>query len=437
MIPAAADSSPEQLASAARDVWQVVVVGAGAAGLMAAIRSAERGNRTLLVEKNDRPGVKILMSGGTRCNLTQNTDNRGIVKAFGRQGNFLHSALARLSPRQLVELVEAEGVATKVEETGKIFPASNKATDVLAAFLARLSRSGAALALNEPILALRRSGDVWQLQTTRRTIAAERVILTTGGQSYPGSGTTGDGYRFAADCGHTIVPPRPALAPITTDAIWVRELKGITLPHVELRVLDPGGETPQGDALFKATCLAERQGCLLFAHFGLSGPVALDVSREVSGHAEPRRLWLQCDLLPDWKEAALDEHLRQQAAASGKRQLMALLPEGIPRRVAESLVRQADLDPAQKAAELNKASRLKLVQLVKQNRIRVSGTMGFKKAEVTAGGVSLEEVDSRSMQSKLAPGLYLAGEVLDLDGPIGGYNFQAAFSTGCLAGESV
>jgi predicted Rossmann fold flavoprotein len=438
MILVPADSSPEQFDLSSRDRWEVVVIGAGAAGLMAAIRAAERGKRTLVVEKNDRPGVKILMSGGTRCNLTQNTNNRGIVKAFGASGSFLHSALARLSPQQLVELVEAEGVATKVEETGKIFPVSNQATDVLAAFTGRLQRSGAALALGEPIVELERDEQQWLLRTNRRTLTAAHVILTTGGQSYPGSGTTGDGYRFAAACGHTIVPPRPALVPITTEAPWVRDLKGITLPHVGVRVLDPGTDAmPESTGADKTVCLAQRQGSLLFAHFGLSGPVVLDVSREVSGHAEPRRLWLECDFLPECKDQLLDEQLRQQAAAAGKKQIIALLPESLPRRVAETLVRQAGLDPTHKGAELSKLSRLKLVQWVKHARIRISGTMGFKKAEVTAGGVSLDEVDSRTMQSKLAPGLYLAGEVLDLDGPIGGYNFQAAFSTGCLAGESV
>ena len=418
--------------------WDVVIVGAGAAGLLAATRAAERGRRTLLLEKNTRPGVKILMSGGTRCNLTQATDRRGIVAAFGPPGRFLHSALAALSPQKLVELVEAEGVPTKVEETGKIFPVSNRATDVLSAFTSRLARSNCTLALEEPLVELERAGGGWRLTTSRRTLEAEKLILTTGGQSYPGSGTTGDGYAFAAGQGHTIVTPRPSLVPVTTEAPWVRGLKGITVPEVALRVIDPGealalSQTKSG----KPLCLAERRGSFLFTHFGLSGPVVLDVSREISGHPSPRRLLLECDFLPEIKEAALDESLRQQAATAGKKQLVNILPESLPRRLTEALLELAGLDQNHKAAELSKAARLKLVQLIKRNTIAVSGTMGFKKAEVTAGGVHLDEVDSSTMQSKLAPNLYLAGEVLDLDGPIGGYNFQAAFSTGCLAGESV
>src|SRR5262245_14266582 len=278
--------------------WDAVIVGAGAAGLMAAIHAAERGRRTLLLEKNRKPGVKILMSGGTRCNITHATDNRGIVEAYGPPGRFLHSALAALSVEATVALFEAEAVATKVEETGKVFPVSNKATDVLAALLRRLERSGATLALGEPALDLRRTEAGFSLTTPQRVVGASRVILTSGGRSYPGSGTTGDGYRFAAQFGHTVIPPRPALVPITVALPWVAELRGVTLPDVAVRVLE--GER----------CLASRRGSLLFAHFGLSGPVILDVSRVVSGHPAPSGLRLEFDLLPAVREPDLDEELR-------------------------------------------------------------------------------------------------------------------------------
>lgn len=412
---------------------RVVVIGGGAAGLLAAARAAELGCSTLLLEKNRRPGVKILMSGGTRCNITQSTDRRGIVAAFGAAGSFLHSALAALGPRELVELIEAEGVPTKIEETGKIFPASDKASDVLEALLRRLARSGCELRCEEPLLDLVQSGQHFQLTTSRQTFAVAKVILTTGGRSYPGAGTTGDGYRFAARLGHTIVPQRPALTPVTVEAAWVRELKGITVPDVVVRVI----ETPVPNEAGKPRALATRRGSLLFTHWGLSGPVVLDVSREISGHPQPRRLTLECDFLPNLKDAALDEMLRQMASAAGKRQLVGILPEELPRRLAESLLQLAQISPEQKAAELSKARRGQLVRFLKHNCVPVTGTLGFEKAEVTAGGVSLDEVDSRTMHSKLVPGLYLAGEVLDLDGPIGGYNFQAAFSTGWLAGSSV
>lgn len=401
------------------------MIGAGAAGLLAAIRAAERGRRTLLLEKNRRAGVKILMSGGTRCNITQSTDNRGIVAAYGASGKFLHSALAALSVQDTIDLFEAEGVATKVEETGKVFPVSNKAADVLDALLRRLERSGAVLALGEPVREIRPSDAGFALTTPLRVISAAKVILTSGGQSYPGSGTTGDGYTFAAAFGHIIVPPRPALVPITVAAPWVVGLRGVTLPDVAVRVLE--GEK----------VLAQRRGSLLFAHFGLSGPVILDVSRVVSRHSEPQRLILEIDFLPALKEQPLDDFLREESLQSGKKLLAVVLAIQLPRRLCDELLPLVGLAADRKAAALAKTDRARLVQVCKRCQVPITGTLGFGKAEVTSGGVALDEVDSRTMQSKKVPGLYIAGEVLDLDGPIGGFNFQAAFSTGWLAGESV
>jgi predicted Rossmann fold flavoprotein len=406
----------------AQDFWDVVVLGGGAAGLLAAARAAELGARTLLLEKNRKPGVKILMSGGTRCNLTHATDNRGIVEAFGPPGRFLHSALATLGVQETIELFEAEGVATKVEETGKVFPVSNKAADVLDALLRRLHQSGAALALGEPVLDLRPAEGGLGVATPQRVVTAGRVILTTGGRSYPGSGTTGDGYRLTAALGHTIVTPRPALTPIRVAVPWVAELRGVTLPDVSLRVRE--GET----------VLAARRGSLLLAHFGLSGPVALDASRVISGHSHPETLEVELDLLPALAEPALDEYLRTESASSGKKLLAGILPADLPRRLAEQVVVLAGMPAERKAAALSKPERGRLVAAMKRLRLPVAGTLGFEKAEVTAGGVALHEVDSRTMRSKRIPQLFIAGEVLDLDGPIGGYNFQAAFSTGWLAG---
>jgi predicted Rossmann fold flavoprotein len=405
--------------------WDVVVIGAGAAGLMAAIHAAERGQRTLLLEKNRKPGVKILMSGGTRCNITHDCDNRGIVQAYGPQGKFLHSALAALSVQQTIAFFEAEGVATKVEETGKVFPVSNKAIDVLDALLRRLKRSGATLALEEPVTDLRKPGEGFEIVTPQRVVTCPRVVLAAGGQSYPGSGTRGDGYAWAAKFGHTIVPPRPALVPLTVQADWVGELRGVTLADVGIQVLEAGKP------------LASRRGGFLFAHFGLSGPAPLDVSKAVSRHPSPTTLELELDFLPAKPEPELDEYLRTESLSSGKKQLAVVLSDLLPRRLCDTLLTLCGQPADRKAAGLSKADRQRLVVAIKRMRLPLRGTLGFEKAEVTSGGVSLDEVDSRTMVSKLVPGLHLAGEVLDLDGPIGGYNFQAAWSTGWLAGRSV
>jgi predicted Rossmann fold flavoprotein len=413
-------------------MWDVVVVGAGAAGLVAAERAASRGLRTLLLEKNRKPGVKILISGGTRCNLTHATDARGIVTAYGSPGRFLHSALAKLGPQDLVALVEAEGVATKIEpDTGKVFPASDRALDVANAFVGRLRRTDADLALGEALLDVERTEYGFRLDTSQRALETKRLVITTGGQSYPGCGTTGDGYRFATKLGHGLIPPRPALVPVTISTSWVQELAGVTIPDTVLRVIAP---TSDGT---KPQVLDTRRGSLLFAHFGLTGPVALDISRVISGHERPQSLRMECDFLPNVTTAALDEQIKSAAAAAGKKQIISLVPDTVPRRLAEAVLNHAGIATDQKGGELGKADRALLVRAVKQATIVVNGTRGFLKAEVTAGGIPLAEVDSRNMQSKIVPGLYLAGEVLDLDGPIGGYNFQAAFSTGWLAGLSV
>ncbi len=411
--------------------YDVVVIGAGAAGLLAAAVAAERGRKTLLAERNRRPGVKILMSGGTRCNLTHATDKWGIIRAYREQGNFLHSALAALSPADLVKLIEDEGVPTKVEETGKVFPVSNRATDVLGALMRRLDRSGATLLLDAPVTAIERTSDGFLVHIRSATevisYSVRSIILTTGGQSYPGSGTTGDGYAWAATFGHTIVPPRPALVPLTTDAAWIREISGVTIPDVTVSLFGPETKKP----------LDERRGSLLFTHFGLSGPVILDISGTVTAAADPRALTLAIDLLPEFRPDLLDAQIREACARDGKKHVAAIVAPELPRRLVEQLVQLAGLPPEQRTAELSKQGRAALVAALKSARVPLTGTRGFAKAEVTAGGIALAEIDSRTMQSKLVPGLYLAGEILDLDGPIGGYNFQAAFSTGYLAGMSV
>jgi predicted Rossmann fold flavoprotein len=417
------------------DCWDVIVVGAGAAGLFAAAAAAERGRRTLLLEKNTRAGVKILMSGGTRCNVTQNTDVRGIVKAFGRQGPFLHSALARLSPADVVHLLADEGVLTKVEATGKVFPASDRAADVLDALLARLRRSGAQLALNESVKEIRVADGGFQLTTARVRRRTSRVIVTAGGKSYPGCGTAGDGYVWLQALGHSIVPPRPALTPITTHESWVRELRGVTLPDVAVQVLPRESLAASSAKSMRRAVLAADRGSLLLAHFGLTGPVILNVSRVVSGHPSPAELCVLCDLWPHTSAPQCAEWLDECCHREGKSQVISLLARHFPRRIAETLAVRANVPADQRGADCRRDQRAGLVSAMKSLTIPIAGTMGFKKAEVTAGGVDLGEVDSRDMQSKIVPGLFLAGEILDLDGPIGGYNFQAAFSTGQLAGS--
>ncbi|MFO0788465.1 MAG: NAD(P)/FAD-dependent oxidoreductase [Pirellulales bacterium] len=430
--------------------YEVIIIGAGAAGLMAAIRAAERGRRTLLLEKNRKPGVKILMSGGTRCNITHDCDAAGIIAAFGSAGQFLHSALAALSPHDLLDFFHHEGLATKVEPGGKVFPESDRAVDVLNALLNRLRGTGAELALAEPVARVARLIEnaaarpaAFEITTNRRTLRCNALLITTGGKSYSGCGTTGDGYRWLAEFGHSIRRPRPALVPLISDEPWVHDLAGITIHDVELSVKAPNAaadEPPKSRRSRPALppgVLIRRRGSLLFTHFGLSGPAVLDVSRAVTAVRNPGELELVADFLPNSRQRDFENQLRQAATHDGKRLIATLLADDLPRRLVDALVGRAAIPADRRVAEFSSAEQSRLVAQLKSCPIRITGTRGFEKAEVTAGGVALEEVDSRTMRSKLVPGLYLAGEILDLDGFIGGYNFQAAFSTAHLAGENI
>jgi predicted Rossmann fold flavoprotein len=297
-----------------------------------------------------------------------------------------------------------------------------------------LTASGAQLALDEGVSGIDPDGSGFQVRTSRRIITAENVIVTVGGQSYPGCGTTGDGYSWAEALGHTLVPPRPALVPLLSPEAWVHELRGVTVADVAVAIFETIAEA-EGEQTTKP--IAHRRGSFLFTHFGLSGPVVMDLSRVVTERPDVRSWQATCDFVPAIKEAEVTARLAAEASAAGKKAVVNILAEWAPRRLVESLMKQAGVPVERRFAELSRAERAALVAALKSTAIPISGSLGFKKAEVTAGGVSLADVDSRTMQSKRTPNLYLAGEILDLDGPIGGYNFQAAFSTGWLAGESV
>ena len=411
--------------------WETIVVGAGAAGLIAAERSGACGRKTLLIEKSKKPGVKILMSGGTRCNLTHHTDCSGIVRAFGKQGSFLHAPLSHLSPQDVVDLFEKEGVKTKVESTGKVFPRSNRALDVRDALVRRLNASEVTLKTGEAVTDLSRDqhGE-FRVQTANTIYRCGKLIITVGGQSYPGCGTTGDGYAWLRDWGHTIVPPIPALAPLTTSDQWLHQLKGISFQNVELWA-DSDVETETQKA--KQERLIRCRGDMLLTHFGLSGPAPMNISRVlgISGGHPPI---IYCDFFPEHRQAELEQLVRHLAQQSGKRSWLTGLSTHMPQRFAESLLKVLGLDGQRRGSEVPNPWVVRVAESLKRLRMKVTGTRGFAKAEVTAGGVALGEVRSKTMESKIVPKLFLAGEILDLDGPIGGFNFQAAFSTGWLAG---
>ena len=414
----------------------MLVVGAGAAGLLAAAKAASRHSRVLLLEKNRKLGVKILMSGGTRCNLTQATDRQGIIFAFGANGRFLNSALATLSPQDVVSLFEGLGVATKTEATGKIFPVSDRALDVRDALVRQAIDSGCQIVIENPAAKIDwcDSSQEFIVDAAKGELRAKRLILTTGGKSYPGCGTTGDGYFWARELGHSIVAPRPALTPLVTRLEWVRALSGVTLEDVQLTLIPRDANL---GGVKKKDRIDRRRGSLLMTHFGVSGPAVLDISGAMTGLPQIRDGRLLADLLPDHSVQSLEKLMAEFRQSQGHSPMHGLFVQWLPKRLVESLFDSISIARSQRAAELTKEEMDWIVRTFKQVDLEIEGTKGFKKAEVTAGGVSLSEVDSRTMESKIRPGLFFAGEILDLDGSIGGYNFQSAFSTGWLAGISV
>ncbi len=409
--------------------FDCVIVGAGAAGLWAAGTASQRGRKVLVLEKNSKAGVKILMSGGTRCNITHDCSSSDIAKAFGPEGRALLSPLSRLSPQQVIQTFEELGVAVKSEPGGKIFPVSDSAVDVRDAVLTRATNAGAIVCTGTAVTDVMRCDERYVVVTDSRTYTCESVLVCTGGLSYSACGTTGDGYAWLEKLGHTITPRKPALVPIVSSADVCKSLQGTTHDDVIVRVI-PTRDYPKKLARDRHIY----RGGFLWTHFGCSGPTAMNVSRWVSDLEKFDGSKLIVDLLPDESEESLAQWMREGKNHSRSKQLKNFLQLKFSQRVAEALMHHVDVKDATPMAELSSSSITKLALTIKNFELPIHGTRGYGKAEVTAGGVALKEVDFQTMESKICPRLFLAGEILDLDGPIGGYNFQAAWSTGHTAG---
>ena len=400
----------------------VVVIGAGAAGMMAAYAAASQHASVVLLEKNNKTGVKILMSGGTRCNLTHHTDARAIAEAFGHAKRFLQPSLGGFPPKAVVEFFESAGVATKVESTGKVFPVSNRAVQVRDALHGFAVDAGVEIQTGAGVTGIRPDGQKWLVETEDSVITTDRVIVTTGGKSWPGCGTTGDAYAWMTELGHAIERTRPALVPLLGGEQWMKDLSGLVVDDSIVTVLPVSG---------KQKSLAQRRGSLLFTHFGFSGPAAMDVSGAITAAVSFDQVHMIADLVPHCSEEELKAALSERQDG-GRAKVSSLLSMWLPNRLANGIITQLGQDA--RLAELSKAARNRLMQNLKRMQLPVIGTRGFEKAEVTAGGVRLDQVDPRTLESRMHKGLFIAGELLDVDGPIGGYNFQAAFSTGRAAG---
>lgn len=402
----------------------IVIVGAGAAGLWAAGAAARAGAEVLVVEKTSRAGTKVLASGGTRCNLTTTLGPEPAARLFGEAERFLLPALRALPPATVRARFHALGVPT-VEEPSleKVFPRSQRAVDVRDALLRDALRAGARFRYDTPVLGVSPAEDGWVVHTRTGDLGCRKLLLCPGGMSYPRTGTTGDGYGWLRTLGLEVVPPVPALVPLTTGAPWVRDLSGISVQSAEARLHD------RADRI-----VARRARPVLFTHHGLSGPGAMDLSAHV---ARSPGLWtVAVDLLPHRGLDAVRAALVEAAGRPGAPHLARIVGETIPARLLAAVARQAGLDDENPALNrVDRKARNRLADALKGLRVPVAGTLGWDKAEVTAGGLALSQVDRRTMQVKGRPGLYVFGELLDLTGPIGGLNFQAAFATAELAGR--
>lgn len=400
----------------------VAVVGAGPAGLMAAIFAARRGRRTVLLEKNRQPGLKILISGGGRCNLTTTRSGADLEAQYGTaRGRFLRHALRSFPPSALRQFVEDAGLPLREEDLEKLFPVSQSARDVRDLFVRLAVEAGAELRTAAAVQRVESGAGQGRflVHFDGGSLTAESVVLATGGLSYPKTGATGDGYRLAAAFGHGSVPPVPALAPLWLETPWLRALQGVVLHAVALSVLDPTGRV-----------VRTRTRPILITHRGLSGPAPMDLAgdvEELAGQAQ-----LSFDFAPGLAREVLDRQLVTAAGEHGARALPSALPDHLPERLRAALVELAGATGP--LAALSRDHRRALVGVLKDLRLPAPRSLGFDHAEVTRGGVPLAEIDPRTMQSRRVPGLFVCGELLDVDGPIGGFNFQAAFATGRLAG---
>lgn len=394
--------------------------------MIAAGRAGELGESVLLLEKNDRLGVKLLITGHGRCNITNKIDSpREMAEKFGRNGRFLISAFSRFGVSEVIGFFESRGVKTKVEKNNRVITESDRAEDVLDALISYMEKGRVEVKLNAEVRSIERSGNRIEkvVLTTGEEVFADRFVICTGGKSYPTTGSTGDGFGWAKALGHTVIRPAPSLTPVILKDAFVKELEGLSLRDVRIVAYKDGKKFDScvGEAVFTAK--------------GMSGPLIINMSKGI-GKELPGEVALKIDLVPALDFTALDARVRKDLQEGPNRQIKNCLDMLLPQKLVPVVTKIAGVDPEKKAHCVTKEERKTLVHLMKEFGVHVAGLPGFERAVITAGGIELGEVDSKTMRSKLIENLYFAGEILDLDGPTGGYNLQVCWSTGYCAGEA-
>lgn len=406
---------------------RVIVIGGGASGMMAALTAAENDAEVMLLEKNDRLGKKMLITGKGRCNVTTDKEIDEMIRSFVHNGKFLYTAFNSFSNQQVQQFFEDAGVPLKVERGERVFPVSDQSKDIVNALRRKLQEAGVDLWLNAAVkeVLLEDGKAAGVLLPNGKKLLADSVIIATGGASYPGTGSTGDGYRFAEKAGHTVVNLRPSLIPLECAEGYVKALQGLSLKNVTLTI-----ETAEGKKL------AQEFGEMLFTHFGISGPIVLTSSYKAVDYWQKHKQPLlgSIDFKPALSREKLDARLLREFEEQNKKQLKNSLHTLMPSKLIPVFIQRCGISPDKALHQITKEERQRMVDLLKDFRFTIFKARPLEEAIVTAGGISVKEVSPKTMESKLVKNLYFIGEVLDVDGMTGGFNLQAAFSTGYLAG---
>lgn len=406
---------------------KLLVIGGGAAGMMAAIAAAENGHQVHLIEKNEKLGKKIYITGKGRCNLTNASDFETIFGNIKTNPKFLYSALYTFTNENVIEFFEKLGVRLKIERGNRVFPASDKSSDIINALSSELRRLKVKISLHssakEVIITKEEVSGV--LMEDNTFLTADAVIIATGGLSYPSTGSDGDGYGFARSMGHKVTPLIPSLVPLAVEEDWCGRLQGLSLKNVSLSVLE------HNKMVFREF------GEMLFTHYGVSGPLVLSASSQIKKEITKESHILKIDLKPALTEEQLDARILKDFEENKNKSFKNALDKLLPQKLIPVMVEYSSISPEKKVNEITKNERQKLLKSMKEFTLTVTGKRGFNEAIITKGGISVKEIDPVAMQSKLVKGVYFAGEILDTDGLTGGFNLQIAWSTGYLAGISI
>ena len=402
----------------------VIVVGGGAAGMMAAVFAARNGQNVQLLEKNEKLGKKLFITGKGRCNITNAADIEDLFTAVTSNPKFLYSGFYSFTNQQVIDFFEELGVKTKIERGERVFPVSDHSSDVIAAFSRELNSLGVAVSLHTEVRELLCEQDkvCGVLLTNGKKMKADAVIVATGGISYPSTGSTGDGYRFAKETGHRVTELLPSLVPMEVRQWYAKELQGLSLRNIEICITDGKKK------------LYEEFGEMLFTHYGVTGPVILSASSVVGKTLRKKELTLHIDLKPALSEEQLDKRILREFDANHNKQYKNSIDSLFPAKLKPVMIELSKIESEKKVNEITKEERQRLVHLIKDFTMTLTGLRSYNEAIITKGGVSVKEIDPGTMESKKMKGLYFAGEVLDLDAMTGGYNLQIAWSTGYLAG---